>query len=248
MPSRVRAAGCSLIFVTALLRAAVAQVLPTQFVYLHDIDPTIAQDIRYAGSNNFVGHPLPGYEAGECVLQEAAARALASVQADLAAQGMGLKIYDCYRPERAVRAMISWAAKGPAVGTDQRFFPYVPKGELLVRGYLARRSIHSKGLAVDLTLVGRGTKLQTAVPPGPCRGPADDSLDMGTTFDCFDPRASTASPDIGAMARQHRMLLVAAMQRHGFINYSREWWHFRLPRREAARTAFDFPIRARPAR
>lgn len=217
-------------------------------MYLRDIDPTIAQDIRYAGSDNFVGHPLPGYEAAECVLQEAAARALASVQADLVAQGMGLKIYDCYRPARAVRAMVNWAATAPAGATDERFFPHVLKGELLARGYLARRSVHSTGLAVDLTLIGRGTMLRTAVPPGPCRGPADDSLDMGTTFDCFDPKASTASLNIGAMARQHRMLLVTAMQRRGFVNYSREWWHFRFPRGEAARSALDFPIRARPAR
>ena len=241
MPSRVRAAGLSLILVIALLHAAAAQVLPPQFVYLRDIDPTIAQDIRYAGSDNFVGHPLPGYEAPECVLQEVAARALASVQAALAAGGLGLKVYDCYRPARAVRAMLSWAATGPAGGTDERFFPHVPKGELLARGYLARRSVHSAGLAVDLTLIGRTAWPPTAVAPGPCRGPADDSLDMGTTFDCFDPLAQTAARLIGAPARQHRASLVAAMRRRGFANYHREWWHFTL-QGDRTSEAFDFPI------
>jgi D-alanyl-D-alanine dipeptidase len=244
----MRAAAASLIVGIVLLRAAAAQGLPSQFVYLRDIDPTIAQDIRYAGSNNFVGHPLPGYEAPECLLRDAAARALASVQAALAADGFGLMVYDCYRPTRAVRAMLGWAATGPAGRTDERFFPHVPKEALLAHGYLARRSSHSTGLAVDLTLVATGQSAATGMAAGPCRGPADGSIDMGSSFDCFDPKSATASPDIGAAARQHRMLLVAAMQRRGFVNYSREWWHFGFARDRGPRTAFDFPIGARPAR
>ena len=225
--------------------SAVAQQLPAGFVYLRDIDPGIAQDIRYAGPSNFTGRALPSYEAAECILQKPVARALAAVQADLAVQRLGLKVYDCYRPAPAVQAMLRWASAPPAEDTDERFFPHIPKSALLARGYIARRSAHSTGLAVDLTLVAPGTP-QTP-PPRPCRGPADDGLDMGTTFDCFDPQSHTGARGIGDEARRHRALLVAAMQRHGFANYRREWWHFDF---QAARVtgAFDFPIVARPAR
>lgn len=247
MRSRAGAAVILVLLTLMLTPSAVAQALPPGFVYLRDLDPTIEQDIRYAGPENFVGHALPGYEAAECVLREPAARALAAAQADLQSQGFGLKVYDCYRPVRAVRAMASWAAAGASAGTDERFFPHIAKNALLARGYIAANSTHSTGLAVDLTLVARDASREIRTPGGPCRGPADDSLDMGTTFDCFDPMAHTADPAITASARQHRALLVAAMQRRGFANYRREWWHFSLPDGGLARRAFDFPIVARPA-
>ena len=228
--------------------SAIAESLPPGFVYLRDIDPAIEQDIRYAGPDNFVGHALPGYEAAECVLREPAARALAAVQTDLKTQGLGLKVYDCYRPVRAVRAMVSWAARGASDRSDDRFFPRAAKNALLSAGYIAARSAHSTGLAVDLTLVARGATPETSTPAGPCHGPADDSLDMGTTFDCFDPMAWTADPTIGAPAWRHRTLLLAAMQRRGFTNYRREWWHFSFAGGGAAGKLLDFPIVSRPAR
>jgi D-alanyl-D-alanine dipeptidase len=219
--------------------------LPAGFVYLRDLAPTIPQDIRYAGPDNFTGRALPGYEAPECILQEPAARAVAAAQADLAARGFGLKMYDCYRPLRAVRAMVDWAAAAPSETTAERFFPHLPKRALLARGYIAARSTHSTGLAVDVTLVASAAS-RTEAPHRPCRGPADDSLDMGTTFDCFDPLSHTGAAGIGAEARRHRGLLVAAMQRHGFANYRREWWHFTFAHGQT-NIAFDFPIVARPA-
>lgn len=238
-----------LVLLTRMLTpSAVAQPLPPGFVYLRDFDPTIEQDIRYAGVDNFVGHALPGYEAAECVLREPVARALAAVQADLQAQRLWLKVYDCYRPTRAVRAMANWAVDSASNRTDAHFFPHISKGALLARGYIAANSTHSAGIAVDLTLVARGAPPEIRTPGGPCHGPPDDSLDMGTTFDCLDPMAHTANPAIGGPARQHRALLLAAMQRRGFANYWREWWHFSFPGGGTASTAFDFPIVARPAR
>ena len=246
---RSRAGATAVLTIIGLMSAvpALAQGLPPGFVYLRDLDPTIEQDIRYAGPDNFAGHALPGYEAAECVLREPAARALAAVQADLQAQGLGLKVYDCYRPVRAVRAMVNWAAEGASAGTDERFFPHIAKNALLARGYIAARSTHSTGLAVDLTLVAHGAPAATRMPLGPCRRPADDGLEMGTTFDCFDPMAHTANPWIGGAARRHRALLLGAVQRRGFVNYRREWWHFSFPAGGAASSAFDFPIVARPA-
>jgi zinc D-Ala-D-Ala dipeptidase len=230
-----------------LAPSAWAQGLPAGFAYLRDIAPTIEQDIRYAGPDNFVGHALPGYEAAECILREPAARALATVQADLKAQGIGLKVYDCYRPVQAVRAMLDWAVEGAVARSDERFFPRLPKDALLAQGYIAARSTHSTGLAVDLTLVARGA-LETRLSEGACRGPVDDSLDMGTTFDCFDRKSYTADPAIGAAPRQRRALLLTSMRRRGFANYRREWWHFSLPGSGAASRPFDFPIVARPTR
>jgi D-alanyl-D-alanine dipeptidase len=143
--------------------------------------------------------------------------------------------------------MLDWAVEGAVDRSDERFFPRLLKGALLAQGYIAVRSTHSTGLAVDLTLIARGAP-ETRVSAGPCRGLVDDSLDMGTTFDCFDRKSYTADPAIDAAARQRRAVLLAAMQRRGFANYRREWWHFSFPGNGPAGGPFDFPIVARPTR
>jgi D-alanyl-D-alanine dipeptidase len=232
--------------------AVVATVLPPGFVYLRDVDPTIAQDIRYASVNNFVGRPLPGYGAAECLLRREAALALKKVQADLAATGVGLKVYDCYRPARAVRAMAQWANDGRGAGTSKRFFPRLEKAKLFALGYIAMRSAHSSGTAIDLTLVPLPTPPAATFDPsasyGSCAGPAaqrapDDSLDMGTGYDCLDPASHTANGAIGEEQRRNRNKLVAAMRKHGFKNYFREWWHFSYG---APAGYYDVPIGPRP--
>jgi D-alanyl-D-alanine dipeptidase len=246
-----------LILASALAGGAAAAEparLPADFVFLRDIDPSIRQDIRYAGSNNFVGHPLPGYVGAECVLPRGAAEVLREVQHDLAPRDLSLKVYDCYRPERAVRAMASWANDGKPGDATKRFFPQLDKSRLFALGYIAARSMHSLGIAVDLTLVELAGKPQAPFDPnaryGACTGPAaarapDDSVDTGTGFDCFDPKAHTASPAITAEQRRWRSTLLDAMSRRGFANYAREWWHFTYGGGSGGRT-FDFPIPARP--
>jgi len=213
--------------------AAHAAGLPPGFVYLRDVAPRIAQDIRYASSNNFVGHPLPGYGAAECVLRREAALALGRVADDLARSGLALKTYDCYRPVGAVAAMVRWTRDPHTTPASKRFFPNLPKSALL-DGYIAAHSNHSRGNTVDLTV----TPADTPIPAfdaragyGPCTAPAterapDNSLDMGTGFDCLDPKANTASPAITPEQRRRRLDFVAAMRRRGFRNYPREWWHF----------------------
>jgi D-alanyl-D-alanine dipeptidase len=134
------------IVLAALMQAAAAQgALPAGFVYLRAVDPSIVQDIRYAGSDNFVGRPLPGYEAAECILRRDVAAALKRVQADLVGSGLSLKVYDCYRPTRAVRAMAAWVNDGRSETATKRFFPKLPKSSLLRAGYIASRSRHSAG-------------------------------------------------------------------------------------------------------
>lgn len=215
-----------------LATAAHAQKLPDDFAYLRDVDPSIVQDMRYASADNFTGHPLPGYGAPECVLRADAAAALKRVQASLAASGLSLKVYDCYRPERAVRAMARWAASGED-GSTQYFYPGLDKRTLFAAGWISPRSMHSAGVAVDLTLVTRSGANVTGTPGAQsrCDGPQsqrrrDNSIDMGTSFDCFSAKSFTKNGAIDVEQRANRERLHAAMLRHGFKNYFREWWHY----------------------
>ena len=242
------------IVLAAMTQAAAAQrALPAGFVYLRDVDPTIAQDIRYAGSDNFVGRPLRGYEAAECILRRDVAAALKRVQADLAASGLSLKVYDCYRPIRAVRAMAAWVNDGRSEAATKRFFPKLPKSSLLRAGYIASRSRHSSGTTIDLTLMRTAAAVPAAFDPaaayGPCTAPLaqrspDNAVDMGTSFDCFDPASYTASAAISTEQRRWRRVLLEAMRKQGFANYNHEWWHFSYAG-SAGAPAYDFPIRSR---
>jgi D-alanyl-D-alanine dipeptidase len=219
--------------------------LPPDFVYLRDIDVTIGQDMRYASPRNFTGKPLPGYGAAECVLRHDAALALKRVQDDLRGSGLSLKVYDCYRPQRAVNAMAQWAA-APEDHRTKRFYPALDKHKLF-DGWIAARSRHSTGTAVDLTLVPIGSvtpRVDVRGKLGDCdsaeRAP-DNSLDMGTSFDCFSARSYTRSDAITAAQRDNRAQFVTAMKRHGFRNYFREWWHFEF-RGGATPVIHDTPI------
>jgi zinc D-Ala-D-Ala dipeptidase len=204
----------------------------THLVRLRDVDPTIVQDMRYATANNFTGAIVPGYENGECLLLKSAAEALKRVQTDLRARGLGLKVYDCFRPVRAVDAFVAWSATAPESGTAS-YYPRTRKDRLFSEGYIARQSSHSKGTTVDIGLIASGS----AAAPGDqgsatsCIGPVsdrvpDNGLDMGTSFDCFDPRSATASGGLTPEQRAHRHTLLGAMQKRGWRNYPLEWWHF----------------------
>ena len=230
--------------------AAAAQDLPQGLVRLRDVDATIAQDMRYATTNNFTGRPLPGYDAGQCILARAAALALKRVQADLARENLSLKVYDCYRPTRAVAAMARWAANSHASADTRRFYPALKKDRLFALGWIAAHSAHSRGVAVDLTLVPKGSP-QPAFDPnahyGSCAGATaarapDNSLDMGTGYDCFDARSFTRAAGLTRDEQARRAHLVTAMGRRGFVNYKREWWHFSYPAADQRR-AYDVPVR-----
>ena len=198
--------------------------LPDGFVYLSDVAPHVHQDMRYAGTDNFTGATVPGYTTAACVLAEPAAQALSAVADELAAQGYGLKVFDCYRPAKAVRHFVRWANR--TGGSDPDHYPRVDRKRLIPEGYIAQKSGHSNGFAVDLTLTdAKGAE-----------------LDMGTPFDFFDPLASTASNRIDKAAAARRRLLVRAMAKGGFVNYRREWWHFSLENRPANAPAHDVDI------
>ncbi|HET7228459.1 MAG TPA: M15 family metallopeptidase [Longimicrobium sp.] len=162
------------------------------------VDPTIRTDIRYATANNFTGRPLPGYESARALMRPGAARALARVQARLRPQGLGLKVFDAYRPIRATLAMVEWAGR-------------TGNGWVLEQGYVARYSGHNRGNTVDLTLVDLDTGRE---------------LEMGTAYDTFSEAAHTANATGQVM--ENRMRLQRAIGAEGFQPYDQEWWHFRL--------------------
>ena len=229
--------------------AMAAQPLPGGFVFLRDIDPSILQDIRYAGPNNFVGRRLSGYDAAECVVKREVALLLKSVQQDLAPQGLSLKMMDCYRPVRASRDMVVWSRNGRETPAERRFNPSIRKADLFRLGYIAERSQHSTGGALDLTLVDLKADNSGSFDPAKayadCTAPASDrapegSVDMGTGYDCTDLKGHTAARSITPSQRRWREKLVQAMVRRGFVNYSKEWWHFSTP--AAGGPAYDFPI------
>ncbi|MGP9811122.1 M15 family metallopeptidase [Rhodopseudomonas sp. NSM] len=240
----------SLAFFSIVLTTPVAaQALPDDFVYLRDLDPSIRQDIRYAGVNNFVGRRLPGYEANECIVRRSVGLALQKVQRELAQQQVSLKMLDCYRPARASREMVTWAQDGHETAAQRRYNPGFSKSELFRLGYIAEYSGHSTGAAVDVTLVDLTAPKGPAFDPdrayADCIAPEarrapEDSVDMGTGYDCSDARAHTAAKSISPAQRRWRRLLVSAMARQGFVNFSKEWWHFSLP--GIGRRAYDFPI------
>lgn len=229
-----------------MLGAAVAAApLPVDFVYLRDIAPGIVQDIRYAGAFNFTGAPVPGYDAAECLLTAKAAEALRAVDDELAADGLGLIVWDCYRPARAVAAFMAWTRNGPDT-MKPVFYPNEEREKLVAHDYIAEHSGHSGGSVVDLGIAPRGYRSPSRGEPMACTAPQNDGLpDMGTAFDCFDPLSAigaTVSPEAAA----NRAKLRAAMERHGFAPYQAEWWHFRLVEQPHEGAAFDAPVVARP--
>jgi len=239
--------------VVLLMRAVGGQpaqdILPADFVRLSDIAPSIYQDIRYADSFNFTGERVPGYEAAQCILWRPAAEALVRAEARLAKEGVHLKVYDCYRPARAVHAFAAWS-KAPGHDEMKRiFYPALDKSRLFALGYIASRSKHSLGIAVDVGLVETAdANLPSPHQAGACDGafadrPRESSLDLGTAFDCFSEVSATASPAILAEARGNRGRLRQALESEGYRNYAREWWHFEFIDERAPSVPYDFPVR-----
>jgi len=204
--------------------------LPKGFVYVKDIIPGIQVELRYFGTDNFVGRRVHGYVKPRCILTKQAAYALKKVQDELNRFGLGLKIYDGYRPQRAVQDFVRWASDYKDTKMKKRFYPNVKKRDLFERGYIAKRSSHSRGSAVDLTIVSL---------KAPSFG---TELDMGSIFDFFGAESHAGNQSIGPGPRAHRLLLQTLMKKHGFSPYEKEWWHFKLKKEPYPNTYFDFPV------
>jgi zinc D-Ala-D-Ala dipeptidase len=225
--------------------------LPSDFVHLRSVAPEILQDIRYATADNFTGTKVPGYEDGECILRKSVAEALKKANDELSARGLVLKVYDCYRPQRAVDAFMRWG-NGGGEQINERYHPRIKRGSLIPLGYIASKSSHSLGIAVDLTIAetsnARRRTVEDDAIPRKCTDssgttPKTTALDMGSQFDCFDIKSHTSAHGLTATQKNNRQVLIDAMMRHGFVNYHREWWHFtHRPSAEGARP-HDFTVK-----
>jgi D-alanyl-D-alanine dipeptidase len=259
-PSQVRNLASTGTSMTASARSALALLLlmassaqaqgpvPSGFVDAASVVDGLLVDMRYFGDNNVVGETIDGYERPRCLLSARAATALATVGHDLAARGLGLKAFDCYRPQRAVAHFVRWAQAIDDVKRKGEFYPDVDKRNLFKEGYIAERSGHSRGSTLDLTLVRRADgafsgKVDSGFPQK--MRPTEDAseLDMGSPFDFFSSKSWPSDATIGTQARQNRALLAEAMSRGGFRPYDKEWWHFTLVDEPYPETYFDFPVR-----
>ena len=243
-------------FVTLFAACASAGSIPPQqipdFVSITDVDSTIVVEARYFGDHNFIGRRIDGYEAPRCLLAREAAQALGRVQAEVRAFGLSLKTYDCYRPQRAVADFAAWARVISDTKMKAEFYPDIDKSRLFELGYIAERSGHSRGSTVDLTLIPLPAPSQPVYRDGEelvrCTAPVeqrfrDNTLDMGTGYDCFSELSHTANPAVGPVAARNRLLLKAVMEKHGFVNYAQEWWHFTFRPEPYPQTYFDVPVR-----
>ncbi len=211
----------------AILAAAGAADLPPGFVYVDQVIPTIRLEMRYAGSHNFVGRPIDGYLRPKAILTREAAAALKQVQEELKPFGLGLKIFDAYRPQRAVDDFYRWSLDVKDTKTKGEFYPHLSKEKLFADGYILKKSSHSRGSTVDLTIVSLADGRE---------------LDMGTVFDYFGKESWPDYPGGSPGQRAQRLLLRVLMQKHGFAPYFAEWWHFTLKNEPHPQTYFNFPV------
>ncbi|CAL9381452.1 M15 family metallopeptidase [Streptomyces sp. enrichment culture] len=234
-------------------RAATEPQAPADFVSLRSVDRTIIQEMRYFTPHNFVGERIDGYRQPLCLLTRPAAEALHTAQRQLLRQGYSLKVYDCYRPQRAVDHFVRWAEDLDDEAMKAEFYPNVDKSRLFTDGYIAEKSGHSRGSTVDLTLVRLPAKPTRPYHPGeplvPCYAPQserfpDNSVDMGTGFDCFDTLSHTLDPRIQGEQRANRLRLKNTLEKLGFVNLAEEWWHYTYKPEPYPDTYFDFPVSA----
>ena len=200
---------------------------PSGFVLLADYVPQIVQEIRYYSTYNFIGERIDGYEEPCALLTVEAARALKAAAGELLVQGYRLKIFDAYRPACAVRHFVLWGIEDQDIRMKPYFYPALEKQELFQRGYIAKQSSHSRGSAVDLTLL--------AMESG-------KELDMGGPFDLFSERSHPDYRGVTEEQYANRMLLRRTMLRCGFEPIDCEWWHFALRDEPYPDTYFEFPV------
>lgn len=203
----------------------------SQFVNLAEVIPDVILEIRYYSTYNFVGARVDGYEEPVALITRQAADSLRAVSDDLLTQGYRLKIYDAYRPQCAVDHFVRWAADVNDTLMKPYFYPEVPRDSLFELGYIAKRSGHTRGSTVDLTLFDMATEKE---------------VDMGGTFDWFGFESHPDFGDITVEQFQNRMILREAMLRHGFKAIDEEWWHFTLKDEPFPDTYFTFPVKQLP--
>ena len=197
------------------------------FVLLSDFVPSIVQEIRYFSTFNFIGDRIDGYEEPCALCTKEAARALKSVSNEMLVRGYRLKIFDAYRPVTAVKHFILWGIEDEDIRMKPYFYPEIEKQDTFALGYIAKQSSHSRGSAIDLTLLDMA---------------AGKEVDMGSPFDMFSQRSHPDYRGITDEQYENRMILQQVMVRNGFLPYECEWWHFMLKDEPYPDTYFNFPV------
>tara|TARA_R110002049_G_scaffold305052_1_gene500962 strand:- start:409 stop:1089 length:681 start_codon:yes stop_codon:yes gene_type:complete len=204
------------------------ETLPDGFVHVKSVIPDLDVELRYFSVNNFVGDTIDGYKANRLILTKQTAEKLKLVQAELQEQNLCLKVYDGYRPQRAVNHFIRWARDLSDTINKSQFYPEVNKRNLFKAGYIASRSGHSRGSTIDLTITN---------------GETGEPLDMGSPYDFFGEQSWVAHKDLSEKQKKNRQLLQTVMLKHNFRNYPKEWWHFTLRWEPFPKTYFDFEVK-----
>jgi len=189
--------------------------------------PTIKLDIRYFTEKNFVGKKIDAYEAPKCFLTLDAIKALRAVQKELLGKNLSLKLFDCYRPQRAVNHFVRWAKDINDTKMKVEYYPSVDKKHLFIDGYIAAKSGHSRGSTLDVTIVDLN----------------NSELDMGTNFDYFDLSSHTENDSISLKAQKNRLFLRDIMSKYGFKNLKEEWWHYYLINEPYPSEYFDIVVK-----
>lgn len=201
--------------------------MPAGFVYVDQVAPLVCTELRYAGNDNFVGRPLAGYRGKRAILRTQAAWKLKAASEWLNARGYNLLVYDAYRPHTAMIDINRWGRDLADQKMKSRYYPNIEKERIFKDLYLREHSEHSRGVAIDVTLVKKGSSRP---------------VDMGGHFDLMDPSSATNSPNITPAQRKNRLLLKQAMEMQGFVNYAPEWWHYRMEPEPDITAHFLFPV------
>lgn len=210
------------------LRATNTASKPDSFVIVNSTIPSALFEIRYYSNNNFIGTKVNGYEKPLCILTKPTNSALIKVQQEVHLSGYTLKIFDCYRPQQAVDHFIQWVKDLKDQKMKFQYYPNEEKSQLIEKGYIADQSGHSRGSTLDLTLVRQSNFTE---------------LDMGTPYDYFDTLSNTEDPRITEEQKNNRLLLKTVMEKYGFLNYNKEWWHYTLKNEPYPDTYFNFPVK-----
>jgi zinc D-Ala-D-Ala dipeptidase len=224
------AASVSASSVVEVAASSISQVqkaynLPDGFVYVDDVIPDVVLEMRYATAHNFTGAPMDGYNAEVCILTKEAADALKIAAQKFAADGWRIHIYDTYRPQAALDYIIAWGDSDDEACREE-FYPTLTKAQLFTDGYLSKRSRHTRGSTVDMTLEDKDGTL----------------IDVGGPYDLLDPLSNFDTPDITEEQRKNRYYIQAIMTEAGFDTIPTEWWHYQLRNEPYPDTYFDFPV------
>ena len=237
---------CSTLFYSAL-----GYALPQGFVYLKNVDATIIQEIRLSDTHNILERPAEGYKSNQCILTAQAAMALSKVQKELQKSSKSIVVYDCYRPQSAVNDIVSWGNHPLSSASQKEFFPTLSKHELMTQDYLEVKSSHTRGSAVDLTIVRTPAEAAAKYFPGQktvaCNASKakrikDKSIDMGTGVNCFDKKSRFHDSDLSQEARYNRDDLRQLMEKNGFASSDQKWWHFVLANEPYPNQYFNFDV------